>query len=101
MTDLGPGTPVICVDAKPVGSASQDGRPLTEGAIYFVERIIDIPFAARTCARDGCGGSYVVLSRPEGLLAYCPNRFRPLNDGGTDLVDDAEPVTPRVAEPTA
>lgn len=95
MTDLGPGTPLICVDATIVDPSNTKEFRLTEGAMYFVDQIVS---AGRgSCSRDGCGDAYVV---PRGQkIGYCPNRFRPLNDGSTDLVDDAEPVAPRVAEP--
>lgn len=26
------------------------------------------------------------------LIGYCPNRFRPLNDGSTDMLIDEEPL---------
>jgi hypothetical protein len=100
MTDLGPGTPMICVDAvfeRVVGYLMDP--PLTEGALYFVAKVL-VEGANPLCPRDGCGHTFLEINaRPN--TGYCPNRFRPLNDGSTDLVDDAEPVAPRVAEPVA
>jgi hypothetical protein len=88
MTDIGPGTPLICVDA---GEGSEVATPypggnLTVGGLYFVaDTFTSAP--GDVCERDHCGCTFLVLRGKPDIYGYCPNRFRPLNDGSTDLVD--------------
>lgn len=85
MTAVGPGAPLICVDAtrgEVIGFGLSP--PLTLNALYFVQEVLRE--YTPICPRDNCGHTFFLLhGRPH--TGYCPNRFRPLNDGSTDLVD--------------
>lgn len=96
MADLGRGM-VQCVkwywplDGKP----GLECAALTEGALYFCEKLGDD--VIMSCPWDQCGHTYVLLRDRfcqcfNSEIAYCPNLFRPLNDGDTSLVDDEEPL---------
>lgn len=81
---IGPGTPLICVNASiPPGFRQwYPGRKLTQGALYFC-----VGFEERQvpCTVDNCGYKALVIRgkpiTPKGAYGYCPNRFRPFNPG--------------------
>lgn len=89
---IGPGTPLICVKWYEYPDMRIDDRThiLTEGALYICEFVADTPYDDM-CPWDNCGitGIGVVGKGLRGNhnWAYCPNLFRPLNDGDTSLVD--------------
>lgn len=98
MTALAPNMIVVCVKWRwPNGMdeipASFAHGALTEQAFYFCERLEetqDIGFS-QTCPWDGCGTVWLGLrDKLCGCcgthIPYCPNLFRPLNDGDTSLV---------------
>lgn len=91
---LGPGAPLICIDATPAHDS--EFAPLTQGAIYFCEEVVPSYIPGTLCPRDGCGSVGVVLkgkSNPQfRRLLYCPNRFKPLGEGGEHLAADNERV---------
>jgi hypothetical protein len=90
--DLGPGTPLICVDASAPLRGWSSQRSLTRGALYFCDQVINMN---QCCPRDGCGTRGVQLRERmpgPGVLhvLFCPNRFKPLGEGGEDLKADNE-----------
>lgn len=90
--DVGPGTPLVCIKwVRPEGATLGDAcSKLTVDAIYICKEVGHE--SVGTCPWDDCGKTWYSL---EGKycgchnmdLPYCPNLFRPLNDGDTSLVD--------------
>lgn len=91
---IGPGSALVCVSDAMPGYCQQmyDGlEPLVVGGLYFCEEIGKARFTL--CPWDGCGKTWISL-RGKKLLSidrhlwYCPNLFKPLNDGDISLVKD-------------
>lgn len=68
---------------------------LTEGALYTCEGLHEggeLPDSDTMCPWDGCGHDWYCLVEKTcthgSFIPYCPNLFRPLNDGDTSLVAD-------------
>lgn len=80
MSEVGPGTILICVDASP-GKSNPRRCELTKGAFYTCERV----YPGIDCSRDNCG----IFIHPKGSLwPWCINRFTPL--GGSEIVNQGE-----------
>ena len=82
--DIGPGTVLVCVnDGAPVIASRYR---LTKGAIYVCEAV---ERCLLPCPWDQCGyiGVRVKGKGDAKKYLYCPNFFRPLNDGDTSLVE--------------
>jgi hypothetical protein len=94
MITLGPGTPLICINA--------DGADdLTQDALYTCEEIHggEMDQQCEVCDGPVCVGRVHLVGKyfhhflyGWGPLCYCVMRFKPLNDGDTSLMDDEEPL---------
>lgn len=85
--DLGPGTPLICIDGSNPYLRNPEYK-LQEGGMYFVQRVYSsqphhtgYPNCPR-CGRDGSSHWVVIKERPHWGYPVC--RFRPLS--GDDMV---------------
>lgn len=93
MTEIGPGTPLICINANPpVGAVGSLCETLTLGALYTCLEVQSDP-ESLPCPWDQCGTTGIQLREKYCSCyatnwAFCPNLFRPLNDGDTSLVED-------------
>ncbi len=105
MTAIGPGTPLICVTPNNPLSRCV---PIYVGSIYFCEAVHSFPTRSalqgymECCPHDGCDTVITLKGHIHplgGRCGYCPNKFRPLNDGDTSLVD-AEKEIEDVGTPT-
>lgn len=98
---IGPGSLLVCTKV-PQDEFLPRGVTLTVGAIYTCQEVLRSRVA---CPSDGCGHDGIALrERPRGLYwigdggfferlhritpMFCPNVFRPLDDGDTSLVAD-------------
>lgn len=83
--DIGPGMCVVCITEMThnYGDCHPDFRQVTPNAIYFVEEVFDHPIAY--CPHDNCGSIGLIL-KDRSPWIYCPNIFKPLDDGDTSLV---------------
>lgn len=89
---LGPGTPLICVDASPPPGGWL-GKGLRQGVMYFCDELV--PLHGRPCLRCNQDHLAVALRGLSDMIvrgarpAFCPGRFKPLN--GDDEALRAEP----------
>lgn len=90
---IGPGTPLICIsETQPSALFWFKPPKLTNGALYFCEELYteDAHRSETCCPWDSCGKIGIRLkdirTKAGGRPPYCPNLFRPLNDGDTSLV---------------
>ena len=103
MEAIGPGTLLRCVAWKPLSGSQIDCGDLTVGSIYRCNHVSEDPYGDR-CPWDDCGTVGVALvdrfcNCLGSYLLYCPNFFRPLNDGDTSLVEtEREDDSPLVRE---
>lgn len=98
MTAIGPGTLLRCIKAPSFTQPGYDFLMTTVGSFYLCERVVDSIFL---CPEDGCGHEGLVLKDKSRFKCidgcgtmhtalYCPNLFRPVDDGDTSLVRDEE-----------
>lgn len=80
---IGPGTALICI-AKSSNPYTWSNK-LTLQALYFCREVTQHKYN-ELCTTDACGTVGLRLKNRKGM--YCPNLFRPLNDGDTSLVQD-------------
>jgi hypothetical protein len=86
MTDIGPGTPLICIRRPKRFPVPEDS--LTVGALYTCRLIIERPGQGRCI---NCDSRFSLKLREKDFAVnYCECLFRPLNDGDTSLVDAEE-----------
>lgn len=96
--EIGKGSILICIKNEPPSYGYQKEyalAPLTVKAMYTVRMIFTHNHGH--CPWDNCGhtGLFIEEKGFEGskpgkvaYICYCPNLFRPLNDGDTSLVKD-------------
>lgn len=92
---IGPGTMLVCVKfSRPFeGDNGPTCGDLTVGAIYRCRKVHTVQdIDVYPCPWDGCGAEAFLLEDRfcdcfNMWLPYCPNLFRPLNDGDTSLVE--------------
>jgi hypothetical protein len=93
--EIGPGSILVCVDwFRPEGTYDKDPEKsnLTVGAIYRCSEILDAGGLSRMqCPWDECGTRGVQLEG-RSIFCYCPNLFKPLNDGDTSLVENEKEI---------
>lgn len=105
MEAIGPGTPLICVKFSwPFGHPPCDETrlDLDPGAMYFCEAVVEGD--DMECPWDGCGRTgYAIQGKRCSCWSYiyCPNLFRPLNDGDTSLVNEKEDLFNSLADVVA
>lgn len=81
MTDIGPGTCLICI------KGTAEPERLTKGALYVCEYIEGNEIGNWEWEWDGCNcTSCIAVIGKE--MEYCLCHFKPLNDGETSLVEN-------------
>lgn len=89
--DIGEGTPLIALDGSNPYPRNLN-YPLTVGALYFVARV----YHGQTWQNNGgkcpkCNSTLFVTLTAKPNWGYSVCKFRPLNDGRSDLiVEEAE-----------
>lgn len=94
--EIGPGTVLICLVSRHPTDMPKAFH-IFKGAIYICAEVIPGDECEEPCNYDGCTGPGITLKdkpvefEEDGELwqyFYCPNLFRPLNDGDTSLVEN-------------
>lgn len=83
---LGPGMQLVCTQG---GGCFCGCSSVTEQAIYTCEEIdLDVLGHTLFCTIEGCVMVTIFIVGKEH--GFCANRFKPLNDGDTSLVEEEE-----------
>lgn len=91
MSEIGPGTPLIC---KSAAALKGHEVALTEGALYACSEVRPaeqtLPSTKEFLYCSFCNAikEHDFLRVRGQVVWYCPQRFRPLNDGDTSLVEN-------------
>jgi hypothetical protein len=97
--EIGKGSLVVCVNNHAPTqwyNRYYKTSPLTVGAIYQVVKVHEQYSDRAQCPWDKCGTVGYWLRDKKSFtgrwVKYCPNLFRPLNDGDTSLVENEKEI---------